>query len=63
MRFIFQGRLQTLFDKSQANAPNGLLTDIQYLADLSICFAFIHFQQDVRPLDNNCFVSTFRDDR
>ena len=36
--------LQTFFRKSQPGAPNGLLADVQHLADFGIRFPFVDFQ-------------------
>lgn len=63
MRLIFQGRLQTFLGKPQPCAPDGLLANLQQLADFRVRFAFIHLQQDMCSLDHNRFVTTFRYDR
>lgn len=62
MWLVLQGGLQTFLRKSQPGAPNGLLADLQHLADFSIRFTFVGFQQDVPALDDHGFVSSFRND-
>ena len=59
MWLVFQSSLQPFLGKSQPDAPDGLLTDIQHLADFGIRLPFIHFEQNMRSLDDNSFVTTF----
>ena len=58
---VFYRSLQTLLDKAFSHVAHGIFVDIQQFADQTVTFAFIAFQQDVRPADNCRFVLPFID--
>ena len=59
MGLIFQSSLQPFLGKALPDSSNGLLADIQHLADFSIRLPFIDFEQNMGSLDDHGFVATF----
>ncbi len=62
VRPVVQGRLYPFLLKAQPRPPDGLLADVEHLADLAVGFALVDLEQNVRQLDHHGFITTFRDD-